>query len=113
MGVILGDKAGRKVLLVTSGLGMFVSNMAMFLNQNGLFGSHLNSNVMPVLAVSLFYICFTFGFGGVPFVLLGEIFPSSHKSFAVSVSLTFIWVLNIVNTKTYYWQSDQKWLFLT
>ena len=53
--------------------------------------------------MSLFYVSFTLGFGGLPFVILGEIFPPGpQKSLAVSLSVSFIWILNFVNTKSYF-----------
>ena len=59
------------------------------------------NNSLPIVALSLFYVSFTLGFGGLPFVILGEMFPPGRqKSLAISLSVSCIWILNFVNTKS-------------
>ena len=86
---------------------MFVSNAGLFLHQLQLrqqqhqTGSLGLNNSLPIVALSMFYVSFTLGFGGLPFVILGEIFsPGRQKSVAVSLSVSCIWILNFVNTKS-------------
>ena len=106
LAIILCDRFGRRKLLMSSGIGMFVSNTSLFLHQcylrNQTEGLSLN-NSLPILALSLFYVSFTLGFGGLPFVILGEMFPPGRqKSMAVSLSVSCIWILNFINTKSYF-----------
>jgi MFS family permease len=107
LAILLSDRAGRKVLLILSGVGMGLSNLLLFFNQIGLFGLYFKSSdflttAVPVSALSAFYVCFTLGFGGIPFVILGEIFSPQKKAMAVSISVAFIWIWNFVATKSYF-----------
>ncbi len=101
----LSDKAGRKILLVLSGLGMGLANLFLLLAQSGLFKSEsgFESTAVTLSSLSMFFVFFTLGFGGIPFVMLGEIFPPDSKGLSASVSVTLIWILNFVNTKSYFW----------
>ena len=76
----LADVAGRRILLIISGLGMGLSNLGLVLNQVRLLNhSTLMVHMLPVSALSAFYVFFTLGFGSLPFVILGEIFPVQSK----------------------------------
>ena len=75
----LADRAGRRLLLIISGLGMGLSNLGLVLNQEQLLNHVLMDNMLPVSALCSFYVFFTLGFGSLPFVILGEIFPAQSK----------------------------------
>ena len=75
----LADRAGRRLLLIISGLGMGLSNLGLVLNQEQLLNHVLMDNMLPVSALCSFYVSFTLGFGSLPFVILGEIFPAQSK----------------------------------
>ncbi len=100
--VLLSDKAGRRPLLIWSGLGMGITNIFLWLNQSGI----LEHQAIPVISMSAFFVTFTLGFGGIPFVILGEVFAPNRKGLAVSISVTFLWILNLVNAKSYFWILD-------
>ncbi len=103
--IALSDRLGRKLLLIISGLGMGTSNLLLLLAQMGLFvtESGIESTAVTLIAYSSFFVFFSVGFGGIPFVILGEVFPPKTKGLASSISVTFLWVWNFVNTKTYYY----------
>ena len=105
MAIGLSDKAGRKVLLIISGMGMGTANVFMLLSQHGLFDSPsgFGSTLVTLASLSAYFVCFTLGFGGMPFVILGEIFPPKNKGSAVSVCVTLIWLMNFLSTKSYFW----------
>ena len=69
MAVIFSDRVGRRKLLILSGFGMMSSNLALFLHKINLINP---SPLIPIFSLSLFYISFTTGFGGLPFVILGK-----------------------------------------
>ena len=59
---------------------MGLSNLGLVLNQVRLLNhSTLMVHMLPVSALSAFYVFFTLGFGSLPFVILGEIFPVQSK----------------------------------
>ena len=58
---------------------------------------------IPMMALSVFFVFFNLGFSGVPFIILGEIFPpGTGKSIAISCSVACIWIVNFVTTKCYF-----------
>ena len=99
LAICLADRAGRRMLLIISGLGMGLSNLGLVLNQARLLNHSLMVNMLPVSALSAFYVFFTLGFGSLPFVILGEIFPVHSKGLAVSLSVSCIWCINFLHTK--------------
>ena len=91
--IALSDRLGRKLLLIISGLGMGTSNLLLLLAQMGLFvtESGIESTAVTLIAYSSFFVFFSVGFGGIPFVILGEVFPPKTKGLASSISVTFLW----------------------
>ncbi len=103
--IALSDRLGRKLLLIISGLGMGTANLFLLLAQMGLFvtESGVESTIVTLIAYAAFFVFFSVGFAGIPFVILGEVFPSKLKGLASSISVNFLWVWNFINTKTYYY----------
>ena len=95
----LADRAGRRWLLIISGLGMGLSNLGLLLNQVEVFNHVLMDNMLPVSALCSFYVFFTLGFGSLPFVILGEIFPAQSKVLHVQTwaPLLGIAIFNTIN----------------
>lgn len=93
LGASLIDKAGRRVLLLTSGtglvLGCFITALAFF------FKAHeFSLDAVPTLAVTgiLVYIAsFSIGMGAVPWVVMSEIFPINVKGAAGSLATLVNW----------------------
>ncbi|CAO2832041.1 unnamed protein product [Amaranthus hypochondriacus] len=93
VGAVLMDKSGRKPLVTISAMGTFVG---CFLVATGFllksYGVLLDW--VPILAVGgvLTYIsAFSIGFGGVPWVIMSEIFPLNVKGAAGSLVVLVNW----------------------
>ncbi|XP_057538874.1 sugar transporter ERD6-like 16 [Amaranthus tricolor] len=93
VGAVLMDKSGRKPLVMISAMGTFVG---CFLVATGFllksYGVLLDW--VPILAVGgvLTYIsAFSIGFGGVPWVIMSEIFPLNVKGAAGSLVVLVNW----------------------
>lgn len=77
---LLVDRAGRRPLLLVSAAIMSMSMGSMgaafyFEFENSSFLGYL-----PVISLVVFMVGFSLGFGGLPFLLLGELFPAHHRS---------------------------------
>lgn len=97
---LLIDRAGRKILLITSG---FV--MAFCLTSLGIyfiFGQNNPSLAMvPLACVAIYIIMFSIGFGPIPWMMVGELFTAQLKGPASSVSAAFNWTLAFTVTKLF------------
>ncbi|KAB7497524.1 Facilitated trehalose transporter Tret1 [Armadillidium nasatum] len=88
------EKAGRKILLIISGAIMAVSlaMMGVFFYLMEYHNSLSNSITwLPLLAVIIYLIGFSAGYGVLPWVLLGEIFAPEVKEMASSISAAIVW----------------------
>jgi facilitated trehalose transporter len=93
--IFLVDKAGRRILLLTSGVIMTASLAAVgaffyMKSQN----EHYGLEFLPLLGLVVFMIGYSIGFASVPFVLMGELFPHEYRSLLGAVSSCF----NLTNT---------------
>jgi len=98
-GIYLVEKAGRRILLIASAVGMLVPDLVM-----GLFGSlskggpnavDLSSNTAAVAVVSmifLFTVNFAYGWGPLSWVYCAEIFPLRIRSRSVGMTTMANWV---------------------
>ncbi|XP_063237664.1 facilitated trehalose transporter Tret1-2 homolog isoform X2 [Bacillus rossius redtenbacheri] len=95
---LLVDRAGRRLLLCVSGLSMAACMLAL-----GLF-FHLEEQLaglgwLPVGAVCVFVATFNLGYGCVPWLMAGELFPLRIKGAAVSLVCLANWLLSFLVTK--------------
>lgn len=83
--VLTVDRLGRRRLLLTSSIGVFVS-----LGSLGTFFLLETEQVpwFPVACLVAFVVAFNFGMGSVPLILLGELFPPRFKSPAAVLAVT-------------------------
>ena len=56
---------------------------------------------LPVVALCLFIVAFSIGFGPLPFVVLGEMFSTDVKGLVGGLPLAVNWILAFVVTKTF------------
>lgn len=93
VGAVLMDKSGRKPLVTISAMGTFIG--CFFIATGFLFKSYgLLLEWVPILVVGgvLTYIsAFSIGFGGVPWVIMSEIFPLNVKGAAGSLVVLVNW----------------------
>lgn len=101
------DRFGRKILLLGSDFFMAVSGILI-----GIFFTIKDRNLadqetidriafIPILALSIFLIVFSLGFGPIPWMISAEVYPAEVKSSASSAAGTFNWFLAFLVTKFY------------
>ncbi|XP_066156159.1 facilitated trehalose transporter Tret1-like [Euwallacea fornicatus] len=101
---VVSNLLGRKVLLIFSAIGMALSES--ILGIYGILKDHdqdsvSNLNFLPILSMVLYIITYNVGFGPVPWVLMGELFPNSIKSSASALATAVCWITSFVITKWY------------
>ncbi|KAK7397245.1 hypothetical protein VNO78_18412 [Psophocarpus tetragonolobus] len=94
LGVLLMDKSGRRPLLLISAsgtcLGCFLAGLSFFLQD-----LHKWKEVSPILAlfgVLVYTGSFSLGMGGIPWVIMSEIFPINVKGSAGSLVTLVSWL---------------------
>lgn len=101
------DKLGRKILLLFSDCVMAVGTLIL-----GLYFTLKDRHVidpataedlgwLPVVALCIFIVVFSLGFGPIPWMISSEVFPPEIKSVASSAAGTFNWLLAFCVTKLY------------
>ncbi|XP_058054248.1 facilitated trehalose transporter Tret1-2 homolog [Anopheles bellator] len=96
------DRSGRKPLLILSGVIMCIAMASMGV------AFHLNSagntdfGYLPVVSLIVFMIGFSIGFGSIPFLLMGELFPTAQRSLLSSLAGSFNLAMMFTVIKTYH-----------
>ena len=101
---VLVDKVGRKMLLYVSDAGMILSL--------GVFGAYFYikdvakdigepPGWIPLIALVVYVVSFSIGFGPIPWLMMGEVFPSRIRGAAASIATTFNWACTFLVTKTF------------
>lgn len=103
------DKLGRKFLLILSTSG--VSSLLLIMGTYFLLKKHTSIDLssftfLPVIGMILYAIFFSFGLGGVTFVMMGEMFSASIKSKASGLMSIVHGVMVAVFTKYYQYTAD-------
>ncbi|CAH0724722.1 unnamed protein product, partial [Brenthis ino] len=87
--VVLVDRLGRKPLLLLSALGVGL--------MNGIIGTYFyfyatnkpsvaNFYWVPITAILIYIVCYAIGLSTVPYVIIGEMFPTNVKLYASCVA---------------------------
>ena len=97
------DRVGRKVLLNISGLLMALS---LIILGAFFFMQHSESDVsnlgwLPLATFITYITAFSIGYGPIPWLMMGEIFPSKVRGHAASVATAFNWTCSFIVTKTF------------
>ncbi|XP_071339989.1 solute carrier family 2, facilitated glucose transporter member 8 [Trachinotus anak] len=108
---VIMDKAGRKILLIISGVAMAISTTA--------FGvyfylmSKLHSSTPPseepntdlawlaLASMAVFISGFALGWGPIPWLVMSEVFPLKVRGFASAVCVLTNWSMAFLVTKTF------------
>ena len=104
VGTLLADKGGRRILLLTSGFGMFLSLAAL-----GLFyylDEETNNDTsslgwLPLVSLMVYVFTFSYGYGPMPWVFMSEVFAPEHKNIASGVNASFNWGIGFLMTTTF------------
>ncbi|XP_067006762.2 facilitated trehalose transporter Tret1 [Anabrus simplex] len=99
---LLIDRLGRRPILLISAIGMAAGQIILgtyFFMYEQDKASVKDIDFLPVLSLMLYVIAFSFGFGALPWAVMGELFPSNIKAIATSLTASFCWLLAFVITK--------------
>lgn len=94
--MVFVDRAGRKPLLVGGCIGMAACLAAM-----GVATFHGNGSGWLFLYVLGYVVCFALSVGPVTWILLSELFPTSHRAKVLAVSSAALWTANFLVSQTF------------
>ncbi|CAG7831041.1 unnamed protein product [Allacma fusca] len=100
---ILMDKAGRRILLMISGVAMTISLIILgifFLKKSD---PDLGESIgwLPLACLISFIVAFSIGFGPIAWLMQGEILPPNVKGMASALATAFNWLNTFVVTKVF------------
>ncbi|XP_049619220.1 solute carrier family 2, facilitated glucose transporter member 8 [Syngnathus scovelli] len=104
---LIMDKAGRKVLLVISGMAMVISTAAFGLyfylmsRSSSPEEHHANMAWLALTSMAVFITGFALGWGPIPWLVMSEIFPVKVRGFASSVCVLTNWGMAFIITKSF------------
>lgn len=99
MAMLIVENGGRVFLLTISSILMCATTAIMA----AYFAFWMESNVswLPVIAISIFVVGYSLGFGPVPWLILAELFADDVKPLCVSIVGTSSWLLAFCVTKLF------------
>jgi hypothetical protein len=89
LSVILVDRVGRKPLLLLSALGVGLMNGTIgtyFFFDISYKGSVASLGWLPLAALLIYIVCYAIGLSTVPYVIIGEMFPTNVKLYASCIA---------------------------
>lgn len=104
LATIVIDRFGRKILLYISGIAMILSLMVLgtfFYLKNCTSADVSTYGWLPLASFVIYVIGFSFGFGPIPWLMMGEILPAKVRGPAASIVTGFNWACTFVVTKTF------------
>ncbi|KAF8517356.1 MFS quinate transporter-like protein QutD [Hysterangium stoloniferum] len=104
------EQAGRKKCLIYGGLGQAFAFFYIAIYQ----AKHTGTDIIPasyvaIVMVYLYVVFYSFGWGATPWVLAGEIPPTSTRSLSLSLAVATQWLFNFVIAKASVLQLYQIW----
>lgn len=116
LSVILVDRVGRKPLLLLSALGVGLMNGTIgtyFFFDITQEGSVSSLGWLPLASLLVYIVCYAIGLSTVPYVIIGEMFPTNVKLYASCIAHIYtgismfavqklFQVINVKNVKKYY-----------
>lgn len=106
---LLVDKAGRKILLIISSIGMAVGLVALgyYFRLADVTGADVRSiSWLPLVSLVGFIIVFSLGFGPLPWMMSGEILASEIKSVGSGCAVAVNWGCVSIVTFFFQWLCD-------
>ncbi|XP_022623861.1 solute carrier family 2, facilitated glucose transporter member 8 [Seriola dumerili] len=108
---LIMDKAGRKVLLIISGVAMAISTTAFgvyFYLMSQLHSTappgeepHADLAWLALASMAVFITGFALGWGPIPWLIMSEVFPVKVRGFASAVCVLTNWSMAFLVTKTF------------
>lgn len=106
--IALVDKVGRKPLLITGSIGMFISLAALTfifgsadIDQSGQLALTDAMGTAALVMANLFVVFFGLSWGPIVWVLLGEMFNNRIRGVALAVAASAQWLANFAITMTF------------
>ncbi|XP_018320192.1 facilitated trehalose transporter Tret1-like isoform X2 [Agrilus planipennis] len=100
---IFVDKLGRKVLLLISASGMFLSELPLglyyYLKENHHDVSFIGW--LPISCLISYIITYIWGFGAVSWIMMGELFSAEVKAIASTMLTSYCWFLSFIVTSLF------------
>ncbi|XP_022231814.2 facilitated trehalose transporter Tret1-2 homolog [Drosophila obscura] len=93
--VAIIDKAGRRILLLISGVFMAITTCLMgvyFQMSESNPDSVIGLGWLPIVSICIFIVFFSIGFGPVPWLVMAELFSEDIKSLGGSIAGTSNWL---------------------
>lgn len=111
---LIMDKAGRKILLIISGVAMTISTVALgvYFHLMSKLGSAVTDSTsvtagqpdlswLALASMAVFISGFAIGWGPIPWLIMSEIFPAKARGFASAMVVLSNWGMAFVVTKTF------------
>lgn len=95
------DIAGRRLLLIVGQAGQFVSFLVLTLSFVLKNYSPVVFGYISVVSVVGFVISFAIALGPIPWLIMGELFPSSCRPYAMSLAVAINWLSNFAVALTF------------
>ncbi len=106
--IALVDRIGRKPLLLTGSIGMFISLAALTyifgtsgLDELGKLALSANMGTFALIMANLFVVFFGLSWGPIVWVLLGEMFNNRIRGAALALAASAQWLANFTITMTF------------
>ena len=103
VGAVLVDRLGRRILLLTSIIGVTTCTLALgtffFLMDSGNDVSNLSW--LPLTSLSIFIITFAIGYGPITWLMVSEVYSKQLSVFFSPVTGFFNWMLVFIITFTF------------
>lgn len=98
--VLVVDKLGRRVLLVTAASGMCISAICegIFFYLNDVSGNE-NVGWLAITAAYGYIATFSLGVGAIPWLIMAEIFPDKVRGLAASIATMTNWLCSFIVTQ--------------
>lgn len=110
---ILLDRAGRKPLILISLIGCSIS---LIMQGTYYYIDHHNDlshlNIIPILSLILFIVSYCMGLGTIPVLMLGELFPTNVKAFALCLTEIYYGIIATAASKFFQIVKDDFALFI-
>lgn len=99
VGVWLVDIAGRRKLLITGCIAMAICLTVVAMNYLHMFGLHSQWIALIIMLVYIFF--FSISMGGIPYVMMSELFPIHARSSGMALANCANWGFNILVSITF------------
>ncbi|XP_077295891.1 facilitated trehalose transporter Tret1-like isoform X2 [Arctopsyche grandis] len=97
------DRLGRKILLYISGTAMVIALMILgtFYYLLEIKYDTTSFGWLPLMSCVVYVLAFSFGFGPIPWLMMGEILPGRVRGSAASLATSVNWTCTFIVTKTF------------